>query len=364
MIILSVSYFLYLDPIHQLSEDVKDKWAVSDKVMDAAIAADEELDSIMKLMDASEALHKHTATSPRKKQTGVTSRRSTLKRVNRNSMEALHNAASMLEGSVHDPSRTNSEVCGEMVGEGRQQGTREMVCRVATAVFRILFDYRLSMNPEAYLVRAWGLFMTLATMYFILAVPVRLGFAEEPATWLVMCEIVLEMCFLYDLNVQMRLGFFNAAGELVMDVAIIRRNYIRRWLVLDLVASVPVQTLETIAADSMGDLVFMKLLRLLKILRMFRLSKKRSSLVAQTPSFMRMVQLLLCFIGSLHYMSCIYWATAERIGFDDDPEHSWVPDTSYEDAPFSEKCEPHKNCQDHQDYRLTLLVPSHGPPGV
>jgi ryanodine receptor 2 len=337
-----------------LSEDVKDKWAVSDKVMDAAIAADEELDSIMKLMDASEALHKHTATSPRKKQKGVTSPRSTLgprtprtapvlKRVHRNSIVALQNAASMLEESVHDPSRTNSEVYGEMVGEGSQldRSTREAVCRVATAVFRMMFDYRLSMNPEAYLVRAWGLFMTLATMYFILAVPVRLGFAEEPATWVVMCEIVLEMCFLYDLNVQMRLGFFNAAGELVMDVAIIRRNYIRRWLVLDLVASVPVQTLEMIAADSMGDLVFMKLLRLLKILRMFRLSKKRSSLVAQTPSFMRMVQLLLCFIGGLHYMSCIYWATAERIGFDDDPEHSWVPDTSYEDAPFSEKCEPH-----------------------
>jgi hypothetical protein len=217
--------------------------------------------------------------------------------------------------------------------------TRNAFCRVVIALLRIIFDYRLPINPEGFLVRTWSLLMTFATMYFILAVPVRLGFATIPSKWEIALEILLEMCFVYDLIVQMRLGFFNAAGELVMDVTVIRHNYIRRWLVLDLAASVPVQTLEMIAGDSMHDLVFMKLLRLLKILRMFRLSKKRSSLVSQTPSFMRMVQLLASFIGGLHYMSCIYWATAERIGLDDEPDHVWVPDTSYADATFSEKCE-------------------------
>jgi hypothetical protein len=89
------------------------------------------------------------------------------------------------------------------------------------------------------------------------------------------------------------------------------------------------------------DIVFLKMMRLLKILKMFRLSKKRSSLISETPSYMRMVQLLASFVCGLHYMSCIYWATAVHIGFDDDPEHVWVPDTSFHEAPFGEKCTLH-----------------------
>jgi hypothetical protein len=45
------------------------------------------------------------------------------------------------------------------------------------------------------------------------------------------------MCFLYDLNIQARLGFFNSAGELVMDTVVIRRNYLKWWLLADLVSS-------------------------------------------------------------------------------------------------------------------------------
>jgi hypothetical protein len=323
-----------------ISEEFKDKWTLSNQAMDAAIEEDEKIESMMKLMDASEKLNKkgHASTT-----SGVSWAVSPRGR----KASLVEMTASVLEDSIQKMSSSPQKKRAE--GDESEDfpvgdtGTtsRSMLCRVVIALSRILFDYRLPISPETYVIRVWSLFITIATVYFILAVPVRLGFQEQPSLWSMALECTLEMCFLYDLIVQLRLGFFNTAGELVMEVTVIRRNYIRTWLFSDVVASVPVQTLELVAGDSMKNIMFMKLLRLLKILRMFRLSKKRSSLVSQTPSFMRMVQLLAFFIGGLHYMSCIYWATVEHIGFDDDPDHHWVPDTSYTDASFSEKC---KSC--------------------
>jgi hypothetical protein len=71
---------------------------------------------------------------------------------------------------------------------------------------------------------------------------------------------------------------------------------------------------------------------------------------------MRMVQLLASFVCGLHYMSCIYWATAVHIGFDDDPEHVWVPDTSFHEAPFGEKCTLRLHRCTLHDYLSTQLL--------
>jgi hypothetical protein len=341
-----------------ISEEFRDKWAVTDQAMDAAIEEDDEIKKMIKLMDASETLQgtlikkgirtESTTVKLSRLQSRtaswVTQRRQSIAKIfRRNSLEILYSATSKLEDGIHkmgtasDKRRIDPEE-EEEHQLGSQLSCRHILRRFCVALFRILFDYRLPISPELRLVRGWGVFMTISTLYFILAMPVRLGFVTKPDEPTMVLECALEMCFLYDLNIQSRLGFFNSAGEMVMDVAVIRRNYIRQWLCSDLIASVPVQTLEFIAGDVMADMIFMKLLRLLKILRMFRLSNKRSSLMSQTPSFMRMVQLLAAFIGGLHYMSCIYWATALQIGFDDDPDHAWVPDTSFHDAPFSEKC--------------------------
>jgi hypothetical protein len=339
--------------------------------MDAAIEEDEKIESMIKLMDASESIKTNvtkrttqTAGSPTKRgllsltqRAGLTPRGSSrassragsrhnsalpnsvavARGISRNSVEIMASVASKLEEEIASMRYSSTQFSGDEANylEG---SSHNVFCRLFIALFRLIFDYRLPIDPEVYLVRGWALFITLATVYFILSVPVRLGFQEEPSLWTIALEVTLEMCFLYDLIVQLRLGFYNNAGELVMDIKAVRKNYLRTWLFSDVVASVPVQTLELFGGDWMQDIIFMKMLRLLKILRMFRLSKKRASLVAQTPSFIRMVQLLAFFIGGLHYMSCIYWATVEHIGFDDDPDHHWVPDTSYTDASFSSKC--------------------------
>lgn len=75
-----------------------------------------------------------------------------------------------------------------------------------------------------------------------------------------------------DLILSFRTGYFEE-GELEMDPAIIRSNYLRSWFVVDFLSAIPVDMISTEKSRSMSLLKLVKLLRLLRLLRMFRLNR-------------------------------------------------------------------------------------------
>ena len=119
----------------------------------------------------------------------------------------------------------------------------------------------------------------------------------------------METWFLVDVGLNFRFGYLDEQTmNIEMNLAAIKRRYLRGWFVLDAVSSVPLTILSLVFPSLIhGKIIttfrFFKLFRMLKLVRFKALREIERS----KPALVRLVKLLLALAYFLHFVACAYW---------------------------------------------------------
>uniref|UniRef100_A0A7S0RFV4 Cyclic nucleotide-binding domain-containing protein n=1 Tax=Pyramimonas obovata TaxID=1411642 RepID=A0A7S0RFV4_9CHLO len=197
-------------------------------------------------------------------------------------------------------------------------------------------------HPESPLRRNWDMFAILLVVYTVFVLPTRTAFfwqkwEDDPDAsrkwdgWVVM-DVFIDTFFMTDVVFNFFTGYYESTDEdvVIMHGPDIAWRYIKGWLILDVLASIP---LDVIVLG--GNRTLMKLPRLLKILRLSRLLRllrlsrmlrylKRMKIFEYlqiSPFQIRIIKLVATEITFLHWSACIQWLV---VAVDQFPEDSWA----------------------------------------
>lgn len=168
----------------------------------------------------------------------------------------------------------------------------------------------------------WSLLYLLLMLYTALLMPFRLAYYEDNGTdeWFTL-EVTVNSLFFLDILLTLNTGFYDSEGALVMQRKAIIWNYLRSWLVVDLVACVPFAAVfPSTGSNSMsGFLRFIRLARLYRLLRLARVfsvmspnSRSRAleclhELVSFKLSSVRTFLVIMTFVLAVHLMACLWF---------------------------------------------------------
>ena len=97
-------------------------------------------------------------------------------------------------------------------------------------------------NPDSTMRTRWDIAQATALLYVALMVPVRTGFFADPPVlsagwWL---ELGVDVYFIADIVVNLRTAYRSHDNELVVSLSKIARHYAHGWLIIDVIACIPI----------------------------------------------------------------------------------------------------------------------------
>uniref|UniRef100_A0A7S1CN86 Cyclic nucleotide-binding domain-containing protein n=1 Tax=Bicosoecida sp. CB-2014 TaxID=1486930 RepID=A0A7S1CN86_9STRA len=187
--------------------------------------------------------------------------------------------------------------------------------------------------PDSELRRNWDLVSVAFIFMNALAIPFWVAFnAETPVAWQVL-DVCVDIFFMLDIVLNFRTGYIDD-GELVMRAKPIAHNYIRGWLMIDVVATFPYswvlvpsdedeQDAATAAYAELPAMIrFVRLVRLVRLMRLFRLSSRLTNVVemgAVSKTVLRIGKLAFWVTVIAHVSGC-FWALIANL-------EGWGPDS-------------------------------------
>eukprot|EP01051_Picozoa_sp_SAG22_P001313 SAG22_NODE_50_length_24611_cov_74.139687_6_plen_665_part_00 len=202
-------------------------------------------------------------------------------------------------------------------------------------------------NPDAPKRQAWDMAMLPLFMIIIIMVPLRIGFDydEPPFTFWWWIDAGTDVYFLIDIVVNFRTAYHDEHGQLVTNLKLIRRAYLRSWFLIDFLSCLPIPyillIMESMSDEKEGGGSGSQL-KLAKILRLFRLAKnlarlgrlsKLKELVAQWEDYLepimtalQLMKLLLILLLLGHMMACVWYfvGVSDEVRDDNFLVHGWV----------------------------------------
>jgi hypothetical protein len=178
-------------------------------------------------------------------------------------------------------------------------------------------------NPGSTLKLKWDLSIGLLIVISVIIVPFRLGFDVQSSRPWTIFDWITDFIFLVDIVVNFRTCYADDQQVLHTSPSFIANNYLRGWLSIDFLSTIPLdKLLESMMSSSAKNL---RGLRLIRIIRLVRLAKLIKILTAQSmaaaddvitisPAVTKGVKLLatLCFIG--HLFGCFFaYITIENV---------------------------------------------------
>ena len=173
--------------------------------------------------------------------------------------------------------------------------------------------------------------------------PVQLSMFDQLDTPWIVTNYVVDFLFFIDIFIIFNTAVYDDDFQIILDRAVISKQYFFGWFVLDVIAILPFELM--VNNGSSAGLVRLarigrinKIFKLMKLIRLMRLSQS-SSLNALTslqeflkiPNGFRWFFLFFCyFTMSTHIISCMWILT----GYYDLDENSWI--TQVSDASKSE----------------------------
>ena len=207
--------------------------------------------------------------------------------------------------------------------------------RVELTVWEVLFKKWLCL-PRLPVKIAWDLFVGLLIVYSVIVVPFRISFnvvSEGIFFWL---DTGIDVCFFIDIVASFRTPYLdNDTGGYVLMQCSIALSYLKLWFWIDLVSTVPVDSLFLIAGvggqeelRSLRLIRVLRLARLLKLVRLLKLSKLAPSLSGIShelpPGAGKLLRLMFEALLVAHLLACFYFLSSYV--FDKDKptyEDSW-----------------------------------------
>lgn len=169
--------------------------------------------------------------------------------------------------------------------------------------------------------------MILAT-FNVFVIPLDVGFAPEAfqSTGFDVINYIIDLFFFIDIIVSFRTTYINErTGAEVKDVKMISQYYLRGQFTIDILATLPFDTIASALFQS--DEVFFKFFGALKLVRVMRLSKIITYLKSteEFKAFLKLNKLIFFLIIYLHTFACMWWWMVSS-------QEEWIPPMNYRDG--------------------------------
>ncbi|CAG9320946.1 unnamed protein product [Blepharisma stoltei] len=194
-------------------------------------------------------------------------------------------------------------------------------------------------HPGSKCKACWDIFVGIILLYTAITTPFVLAFVttSDFDFWFWM-DFFIDLSFLSDTIVQLNTAFYSKEGKLMYTRKQIFWNYLKGWLIIDVLASIPLGMIEALVSVGYpgGINHFIKFFRLKSLPRLFRLSKltkfmKNKEAASYIENIqgafsinytaMRMISAISAIIICLHIVACLWFYTAKADDFSTD---TWV----------------------------------------
>ena len=211
-------------------------------------------------------------------------------------------------------------------------------------------------NPESKFIFIYDAFITLATLYFLIYVPIELAFnfcfcTTSNNILNILINSFFDVLFIIDLFIEFIRPFYTKEEEkLVQNNCKIIINYIQGWFYIDLLTSLPINILFFYFCKKYSNKIcysyqknniidFLALIRCLKALKVFKIStRKKNQFVTQIEEkcldyeilddFLDIFSKISFIIIGLHTMSCIHIFIGRHV------YPGWIFKNNFENSSF------------------------------
>jgi hypothetical protein len=194
----------------------------------------------------------------------------------------------------------------------------------------------------------WNLIVAILLIYTATIMPFALAFIESQPydAWFVF-DLMIDILFFIDVLVNCNTAYYNSEGKLISSRIRIFCNYLRTWLIIDLIACFPFGYFEDDESKSdqsssnYNNIIrFARLPRLYRLLRISRVFKafkhyrememieKIQDFLSIKHSIMRLIKSITTIIICLHIATCLWYYSSKVDGFNPD---TWVVREGYID---------------------------------
>lgn len=197
-------------------------------------------------------------------------------------------------------------------------------------------------HPESRFKKVWSIILALLLIYTGVLMPVRLAFFDAVYwdSWTIF-DTTIDFFFLADVIVNCFSSYPKPDGSYETHHRKIIKNYLRSWMILDIIASIPFSMIEAYAMESSNEsgtsynsiMKLMRLPRLYGLLRVSRILKliktyKSGGMLDSFQEFLginmtkaKFIVFMLSLSLLVHIMGCIWYFCAKLQGFAPD---TWV----------------------------------------
>lgn len=185
--------------------------------------------------------------------------------------------------------------------------------------------------PETSYKMYWDTFMAVLVIYTCLNVPFRIGFAVEAVGVGVIFEKLINYIFMMDILVTFRTPYSDERGVLVSDPWKIAYRYIRGDLFIDLISSIPFDSVLSGSGGSSSSIgrsvMLLRALRLTRLLRLFRVTKMRriwednESTLSLSNNTNRSIRIGVTLLVMAHLLGSAWHGVSLLVK---DVNHTWV----------------------------------------
>lgn len=156
----------------------------------------------------------------------------------------------------------------------------------------------------------WDLFVMILATFNVFVIPLDVGFQPESfqSFFFKFLNWVIDIFFLIDILISFRTTYINErTGAEVKEVKLIARHYLRGQFTIDLLATLPFDTIGAVLFDS--DNLTFKFFGALKLVRVLRLSKIITYLrsTEEFKAFLKLNKLIFFLVMYLHCFGCVWW---------------------------------------------------------
>ncbi|CAI2375652.1 unnamed protein product [Moneuplotes crassus] len=198
------------------------------------------------------------------------------------------------------------------------------------------------LKPNTWFKKIWDVVVMILLVYTASYAPFRMAFITNISTSVFVFETFIDTLFVIDLLVNLFSAYENEEGRMETRFKKIFMNYLKGWLILDLIASFPFQFLDLLGAGTGGGQVntirklarlprLFRIFRVLRILKLVKIIRKSAFLekLTMNPGIMRLITTLIIVSILVHVYACLWFLQSK---LSDHSPDTWVARYSYQDT--------------------------------
>lgn len=179
-------------------------------------------------------------------------------------------------------------------------------------------------KENSYLRNSWDLFVLILIVISCLVIPYQIAFKHSVSLYGSILIYIIDIFFFTDIFLNFYTSYRSQGSE-VTELAKIKKQYIKSFFTIDLIANFPfdllILAIHEITIYNVSIVLFLRLLRLLRIIRLFTIFNRWQELSWTNSGFLRISKFLVSAMLFIHWIACAWFLVAYAANF---PKDSWV----------------------------------------